>query len=108
MHKVGILGDHDSVIGFKAVGVDTFPCISTDEAKKTLLTIAEEEYAVIFITEAFAKEMLKELDQYKKQQLPVIVPIPGIDGSYGIGLNRLRKSVERAVGSDILFGGGSQ
>ena len=102
------MGDHDSVIGFKAVGVETFPCKTADEAKETLHLIAKEEYAVVLITEAYAKEMIEELDQYKQQQLPVIVPIPGIDGSFGIGVNRLRKSVERAVGTDILFGGGSR
>ena len=33
------------------------------------------------------------------------IPIPGVDGSFGIGIANVKKSVERAVGADILFGG---
>ena len=105
MHRVGVIGDRDSVLGFKAVGVDVFPCGGTDEAKNTLHKIAVKDYAIIFITERFAKDMIKDIDRYKNEKLPAIAPIPGRDGSYGVGFERLKKSVERAVGVDVLFGG---
>ena len=105
MYKVGVIGDRDSVLGFKAVGLDVFPCAAADEAKKTLNRIANEEYAIIFITEGLAKDMREAMDQYKEQRLPAIIPIPGMDGNYGIGFGNLKKSVERAIGADILFGG---
>ena len=37
--------------------------------------------------------------------LPAIIPIPDRTGSSGKGMENVRKSVERAVGADILFGG---
>ena len=105
MHRIGIIGDRDSVLGFKAVGIDTFPCHTAEEARKTLIDIAKEGYAIIFITEGYAKDIRDTMDRYKYRQLPVIVPIPGRDGNYGVGDEILKKSVERAVGADILHGG---
>ncbi|MCL2111378.1 MAG: V-type ATP synthase subunit F [Clostridiales bacterium] len=105
MYKVCVIGDRDSVLGFKAVGFDAFPCIGVDEAKKALSKAAKEGYAIVFITEGYAKKMLSAIDQYKEEKLPAIVPIPGMDGNFGVGFGKLKKSVERAVGADILFGG---
>ena len=105
MHKIGVIGDRDSVLGFKAVGLDVFPCTTADEAKTILNKIAKEDYAIIFITEGFAKDLHDTMNQYKSQLLPAITPIPGRDGSYGVGFEKLKKSVERAIGADILFGG---
>lgn len=34
MYRIGVIGDRDSVVGFKAVGLDTYPCMNSDEAKK--------------------------------------------------------------------------
>ena len=34
--------------------------------------------------------------------LPAVVPIPGISGNTGLGLRQVKRSVEQAVGSDIL------
>lgn len=39
------------------------------------------------------------------ERTPAIIPIPGVDGNFGIGIANVKKSVERAVGADILFGG---
>jgi V/A-type H+-transporting ATPase subunit F len=105
MYKIGIIGDRDSVLGFKAVGLDVFPCTMADEAKKILHRIVKEDYAIVFITESLAKDTIEAIDQYKERKIPAIVPIPGMDGNYGVGFEKLKKSVERAIGADILFGG---
>jgi len=105
MHRIGIIGDHNSVLGFKAVGLDTFSCTTAEEARRTLSRLAKDGYAIIFITEGFAKDIREAMDKYKYQQLPIVVPIPGMDGSHGVGAEILKKSVERAVGADIIYGG---
>lgn len=103
MYKIGVIGDRGSVLGFKAVGLDVFPVEGVDEAKATLHRIAKEEYAIIYITEKLCKDMVDDIEKYKDMRVPAIIPIPGMDGSYGIGMANLKKSVERAVGADILF-----
>ena len=104
MYKIGVIGDRDCLLGFKAVGLDVFPCHDQDEAKEALHRIAKEDYAIIYITEGLCKDMIEDIEKYKDERVPAIIPIPGMDGSYGIGLTNLKKSVERAVGADILFG----
>ncbi|MGF6376520.1 V/A-type H+-transporting ATPase subunit F [Clostridiales Family XIII bacterium PM5-7] len=105
MYKIGVIGERSSVLGFKALGLDIFPCSQSDEAKKHLHELAKGEYAIIYITEGLAAELEKDIDQYKDSRLPAIIPIPGKEGASGTGMDSVRKSVERAVGADILFGG---
>lgn len=105
MYRIGVIGDRDSVVGFKAVGLDTYPCMNSDEAKKILHElVTEENFAIIYITEGLCKDMIEEIDSYKSLMTPAIIPIPGVDGSLGIGIAGVKKNVEKAVGADILFG----
>lgn len=105
MYKIGVIGDRESVLGFQAVGLDVFPAGDAEEAKKTLKRLAKEDFAIIYITEQFYQYMMKEVEEYADSRLPAVIPIPGKDGSLGIGMTSVKKSVERAVGADILFGG---
>lgn len=105
MYKIGVIGDRDSVLGFKAVGLDVFPCSRREDARETLHDLAGGEYAIIYITEGLAAELEKDIEKYKDARLPAIIPIPGKEGPSGTGMDSVRKSVERAVGADILFGG---
>ncbi len=103
MYKIAVLGDRDSIYGFAAVGLDTFPVTDRDEAAVTLKRLAEGDYAVIYITEAMQAELAHELVKYKDTLLPAIIPIPGVSGNTGAGIAGVRKLVEQAVGSDIIF-----
>ena len=94
----------DSIYGFAALGLDTFPVSDSQEGEKMLRRIAEGEYAVIYITEALAAELGHEIGRYQEQVLPAIIQIPGVSGNTGAGITGVKKSVEQAVGSDILFG----
>ena len=38
--------------------------------------------------------------------LPAVIALPGRKGPTGDGMRNVSKAVERAVGADILFGGG--
>ncbi|MBO5994551.1 MAG: V-type ATP synthase subunit F [Firmicutes bacterium] len=105
MYKIGVIGDRESILGFKAVGLDVFPIDDPEEARKTLKRIAKEDFAIIYITEQIYQYMMDLVDEYVDSRLPAIIPIPGKDGTLGIGMTSVKKSVERAVGADILFGG---
>ncbi|MDD4779888.1 MAG: V-type ATP synthase subunit F [Tissierellia bacterium] len=102
MYRIGVIGDKQSVKGFKAVGLDVFDCLNSDEAKKTLRKIAKEDYAIIYVTENMCKDIMDVINEYNSVRLPAIIPIPGMDGSIGIGSSRIKKAVEKAVGADII------
>lgn len=104
MYKIAVMGDRDSIYGFAAVGLEPFPITDPEEAAAKLRSLADSDYAVIYITEALADKIQREIDRYAEKELPAIIPIPGISGNTGKGLMAVKRSVERAVGSDIIFG----
>ena len=103
MYKIGVMGDHDSIYGFAALGFDVFP-VEGDAAKRKLRELAESDYAVIYVTEKLAQELSEQIEFYRGKLTPAIIQIPGISGNTGEGINDVHLSVEKAVGSDILFG----
>ncbi len=103
MYKIAVLGDRDSVYGFAALGLDTYPVSNEEDAAKKLKNLAEGQYAVIYITEALQAKLETEIDHYRTERLPAIIPIPGVSGNTGMGMLSVKKSVEQAVGSDIIF-----
>lgn len=103
MYKVGVIGDKDSVMGFLALGIDIFPAYDSDEIKKLIHKLVEEEYAIIYITEEASLLAKEAINKYKDLQLPAIIVIPGISGGMGLGMNEIRESAKRAIGADILF-----
>ena len=104
MYKIAVLGAYDSIFGFAALGLETFPVSDAEEGKRVLRFLTETDYAVIYITEALAAEMTHDINKYREQAVPVIILIPGASGNTGAGVAGVKKSVEQAVGSDIIFG----
>ena len=103
MYKIAVMGDYDSIYGFAALGLDTFPVSDAKEGESVLKSLASGGYAVIYITEALAAEITHEINKYRDQPLPAIIQIPGVSGNTGAGVEGVKKSVEQAVGSDIIF-----
>ena len=98
------MGGRETVMGFKALGLDTFPVDNLDEARHVFreITREEEQYAIIYVEENLAEGLQHEIDKCKDQPTPAIILIPGRDGSMGLGLSALQAAVERAVGTNIL------
>lgn len=105
MYKgVAVIGDRDSIYGFASIGLNVFPVNSKLDGVKKFRQLCRGDYAVIYITEALAAELSAELEKVSEELCPAVILIPGIYGNTGEGRRLMHKSVERAVGSDILFG----
>lgn len=102
MYKIAVLGDKDSVLGFRALGLDVYPAADAEQARPVLHRLAKEGYAIIYLTEQLAAHMGADLARYKDELMPAIILIPGKEGSLGIGMANIKTAVERAVGADIL------
>jgi len=102
MHKVGVVGDKDSILAFKALGIDVYPVIEIEEARKAIDKMALSNYAVIFVTEQIAQHLDETIERYNRQMLPAVILIPSNQGSLNIGMQRIRDNVEKAVGVNIL------
>ena len=101
-YRIAAVGDWESVMGFRALGLDTYPVADAAEARENVRELAKADCAVIYLTEQLAKEMEDVLSRYKDELRPAIILIPGREGSLGIGRDNIQRAIERAVGADIL------
>ena len=104
MLKIAVIGGRETVIGFKALGLDAFPTADAEEASRILRALTREgqNYAIIYIEENLAGQLSREINKFKDSPTPAIILIPGREGSLGLGQSALKAAVERAVGTDIL------
>ncbi len=102
MYRVAVIGDKDSVLMFKALGVDVYTAVDGDGAKKLVNKLAKENVGIIFITEDFAAKIQDTIDKYREEMTPAIILIPSIKEDLGLGMADINKSVEKAVGANIL------
>jgi V/A-type H+-transporting ATPase subunit F len=100
--NIAVLGDKDSILCFRAIGVSTYPVANSEDAKPILKRLCREHYAVIFVTEPIAREILSLIDDLTKGPLPSIVLIPNNQGSLGLGMERIKRTVVRTTGADIF------
>ena len=101
-YRIAAVGDWESVMGFRALGLDTYPVADAAEAREKVRELAKDNCAVIYLTEQLARDMDDVLARYKDELRPAIILIPGRGGSLGIGKNNIQRAIERAVGADIL------
>lgn len=104
MSKIGVIGDRDSILGFKTLGLDVFPVTEPEQASRLVHRLAKEGYVVLFMTEAVAKDLEETIERYKAVPYPAIILIPGNQGTLGLGMKGIKDNVEKAIGADILFG----
>lgn len=103
MYKLAVLGEEDSVLGFSALGLDTFPVDNSEGALRTFRKITKERdiYAIIYVTETFYPALSDEIEKLKTCPTPAVILIPGRGGSKGYGTSVMESAIERAVGSVI-------
>lgn len=103
--KIAVLGAHDTVVGFKALGLDTF---AADDPQRALehfrqLTREDSGYAIIYIEEGLAAGLTDEIAAFKDDPAKAIILIPGRSGPLGLGSGALQAAIERAVGSKMEY-----
>jgi V/A-type H+-transporting ATPase subunit F len=103
MAKIAFFGDSESIKGFAAIGVHTAVCDDPAGAAECFKALISQDYGIIYITEELAAELSEEIEKLDESFLPAVIPLPGVKNNNGIGISRLKASVEKAVGSDIIF-----
>ena len=103
MYKIAVVGDYDSIYGFAALSLSVFPADDRETLCAVLRRLAESGYGVIYITESKAALVQDVIEEYRERRLPAVILIPGVSGNTGAGIAQVKKSVEQAVGSDIIF-----
>ena len=65
--------------------------------------LLQEGVRVIFITEQAARKGFETFERYKNDPSVTLIPVPGSAGSDGLGMERVRANVEKAIGANILL-----
>ena len=101
-HKIAVVGDKDSILPFKILGLNVYPCHDAQTARRMIDELSEEEVGIIYVTEAIASQIPETIRRYDAEISPAIILIPNHKGSLGIGKSRIQENVEKAVGQNIL------
>lgn len=106
---IAIIGPESATSGFRALGFTRISVSNSDEAREAILDLRSKtqpngkpQFAIIFLLEELASKITE--DDWKKwstKALPAVTLLPGLKQS-GLAASRMKKIVERAIGSDIL------
>ncbi len=101
-HKIGVIGEHDSIAGFHALGLTTRQVTDVHDAERVLNQWADESYALIFVTEELAEKMGTRLAAWRLRYLPVVTIIPSAGRQAWLGSLELRTAIRKATGIDMI------
>lgn len=103
-YKIGVIGSEEAIMGFIPLGVTCLPIAEESDIEEIIQTLKSDLFAAVFITEDWAMRVRSNLDEaFKNEALPALVTVPSPKGATKAGLANLKKIVEQAIGSDILF-----
>ena len=98
------VGSYESILPFKAIGLDVVVVTEEnyDSTGLTLQKFSRSGYAVLFLEEELFGKFRDVVDEINEFSDLSIIPVPNQKGSMEIGLESIRRNVERAVGMDIF------
>jgi len=100
--KVAFIGDADSVLGFRALGVETVVPENAEEAREQFERLVREGTSIIMITENMMDNLHEQIEETVHMAIPSVVVLPGISGTQKRGEDTIRELIIRAVGIDLM------
>ncbi|HPY99050.1 MAG: V-type sodium ATPase subunit G [Firmicutes bacterium ADurb.Bin099] len=100
MYKAAVIGRHDDILAFKAVGLTVYD-VEESAFSDIVKTLERQQYAVIFVTEEIYEQNTEVIGRYTDRVLPAFIAIPGVKGVTGMGMMNIKRCTERAIGADI-------
>ena len=73
MYRIAVIGDPDSVLGFKALGLEVCPAEDVEQARQAIHRMAKENYAILYLTEQLAAQLQPEIARYQDALTPAII-----------------------------------
>ncbi|MFX1565930.1 MAG: V-type ATP synthase subunit F [Promethearchaeota archaeon] len=101
--KIAIIGDTDTVVGFRLAGIlnSNIPS-DASETRQALLTFSQDSnISIIIITEPLAEENRETIEELSERPYPVIVEIPDKTGRLEGKESSIRRLVKRAIGVEL-------
>ncbi|MDR1721604.1 MAG: V-type ATP synthase subunit F [Methanobrevibacter sp.] len=101
---VAVIGDIDTVTGFKLGGVKKGIVVETDEeAENALNELLESEISIIIITEKIADNIRDHIDKkIGSDVLPMIIEIPDKSGPSERDTDPMGELIKRVIGVEMV------
>lgn len=100
-NRIGVIGNKDSILAFKAAGFEVFDAADAPAAHELIKKLTREQFAVVLITEDLAAKVEDVLKKAKAKPYPIFLPIPFGRVSSGFGMAGVKKDIEKAIGRDL-------
>lgn len=98
---IAILSKGESVLAFKAAGVDAFSETDPEKLRTTFRRLITE-YKVVFVTDPVAFELDDLIARTLEKPYPIVIPVTGENGTSEYARKQIREQTERALGVDIF------
>ena len=104
MSSVAVIGDIDTVSGFRLGGVKQAEVVNTsEEAIAAFDKFLDEEISIIIITQLLANEMRNHINRkIGSDVLPMIIEIPDKDGSGEGSSDQINDLIKRVIGVEMV------
>ena len=93
------VGSYESILPFKAIGLDV---VVVTEENRAAVPQTLSKFSALFLEEPLYAEFRETVDEINEYSDISIIPVPNQTGSMDVGLQSIRRNVERAVGMDIF------
>ena len=103
MSSVAVIGDLDTVTGFRLGGVREGRIVNTkEEAEQALDELIENNFSIIIITDKIADEIREHIRKTLGSDIvPMIIEIPDKNGKSKTDGDQMRALIKRVIGVDI-------
>ncbi|MCI6775080.1 V-type ATP synthase subunit F [Methanobrevibacter boviskoreani] len=103
MSSVAVIGDLDTVTGFRLGGVREGRIVNTkEEAEQALDELIENNFSIIIITDKIADEIREHIRKTLGSDIvPMIIEIPDKNGKSETDGDQMRALIKRVIGVDI-------
>ena len=104
MSSVGVIGDADTVSGFRLGGVKkSVIANSKEDAIKALDKFLDENVSIIIITQVLSNEIREHINRkIGSNVLPMIIEIPDKDGSSEGSSDQMANLIKRVIGVEMV------
>ncbi|MDP2951295.1 MAG: V-type ATP synthase subunit F [bacterium] len=97
---IAIVGEEKSILGFKALGVESFFVKEEKDIAAMSSKLKEKEVGIIFLMQNTFEKFKSRFDFLFKQALPAVLVVPS---SFALEkTNFLKETLERALGTDKI------
>ncbi|MCG2690219.1 V-type ATP synthase subunit F [Candidatus Parcubacteria bacterium] len=97
---IAIVGKEKSILGFKALGVESFFVKEEKDIEAMSNKLKEKEVGIVFLMQETFEKFKSQFDFLFKQALPAVLVVPSAFAKEKT--NFLKETLERALGTDKI------